>query len=492
MSKRNSGITMHFPDLITACRAFAVLAGCILLAGLPSCGQKLPHITPPEPNYLYPDMDLEFEHYKSSLTVSAEIPVAELERLINKELSGLLYEDNSYEDDNNDNFKAKVWKDGLIKVQALGNHFLFDIPLKIWASAGYKFKPFGYTLEGYRDTEFKMRIWLISEVSFSPDWHLVTKTRIDSYDWVTEPTISVAGFSLPIKGMVSRLLNRNADKITKAIDEQVRENFQIRDQVEKTWIIAQEPQLLSEEFHTWLVTTPETIEARLPDARDGMMNIQVSIKGSTQTIISRISPVRSKIVKLPPLKIVDNLPQFFQVGLVSSIGYQDASQMAEEYFKGKTFDFSGGRYKIRIKKINLYGQNESLIIHASLSGSINGDIYLRGIPRYDPESRSVHLDDLQYDLNTRNVLIKAANWLLHGKLLKMMREAMVFPIGEQLDSLVDTLRGTLSSYAVADGIVLKGTLDQATPDKVYLTPEKMYTVIQASGKLDLHVEKLSY
>src|SRR5690606_21394415 len=151
---------------------------------------------------------------------------------------------------------------------------------------------------------------------------------------------------------------------------------------------------------------------------------------------------RTKIVKLPPLKIVDNLPQFFQVGLITSIGYREASEMAEKYLKGKTFHTSGGRYKIQVQKTNLYGQEENLIIHAGLSGSIRADIYLQGTPKYDPRSRYLYLEKLEYGCNTRNVLDKAGNSLLHRTNAKMMREAVVFPITEELDKLTNTLRET--------------------------------------------------
>ncbi len=463
-----------------------------LAASAAGYGQRLPEIKPPTPKYLYSDMEIQSDQFKSSLTVTAQMPLSELERQINKQLSGLLYEDKSYEDDNQDNLKAKVWKLGDIRIQARGNHFLFDVPLKIWASAGYKISPFGYTLEGYRDTEFKIRVRLISEISFSGDWQILSRTRVDSYDWITEPSVSVAGFPIPIKGMISRMLNRNADKITTAIDEQVRENLQVKDKIEEAWLLAQQPQLLSETYHTWLINTPEQVEARLPDAQNGFLNIQAGIRGYTQTIVSEVAPARSRIVKLPPLKIVDNLPQSFNIGLISSISYQEASKIAEAYFKDKTYYFSGNKYSVQIRKIELYGQEERLVIKAGLSGSINGNIYLKGIPRYDPVSQTVYLEELEYDLNTRNVLIRAANWLLHAKFLRMMKEAMVFPIAEQLGTLTETIRTSIANQVISEGITLKGRLNEALPDKINLTPEHIYTVVHATGSLDLHIDKINY
>ncbi|WP_345026656.1 DUF4403 family protein [Ravibacter arvi] len=468
------------------------LAVLLLCLQLRVSGQKLPPIQPPTPKYLYSEMEIQSDQFRSSLTVSAQMPIAELETQLNKALTGLIYEDKSYEDDDGDNLKAKVWKLGNIKIEAVGNHFLFDMPLKIWASAGYKFSPLGYTLEGYKDTEFKLRVKLISEISFSKDWQLVSQTRVDSYDWITEPSVSVAGFSIPIKGMISRLLNKNAAKITRAIDKAVRENIHFKDKIEAAWGLAQEPVKVSEAYHTWLINSPESVEAQLPNAHDGYLNLNVGIKGFTQTIISSIPPVRSTVVKLPPLKIVDNLPQLFNIGLISSISYEEASKMAEEYFRDKTYYFSGKKYSVRIKEIELYGQEDHLIIKAGLLGSITGNVYLRGVPQFDPVTKSVYLDQLEYDLDTRSVLIKAANWLLHGKFLRMMREAMVFPVGKEMDSLTESVRTTMAEHVISEGIVLKGSLNEAVPDKINLTPGHIYTVIRATGKLDLHVQKINY
>jgi hypothetical protein len=46
------------------------------------------------------------------------------------ENKGLIYEDNSYEDEGQDNLKAKVWKISPIKVVAIDSSFLFEVPLK--------------------------------------------------------------------------------------------------------------------------------------------------------------------------------------------------------------------------------------------------------------------------------------------------------------------------------------------------------------------------
>ena len=178
--------------------------------------------------YLYSDAEIQNEKHLSVLNLPIEMPVSELETQINAQLKGLIYEDDSFEDNGGDNLKAKVWKINPIRVVAKDSTFLFEVPLKIWVNAGYKVSPLGINLSGYKDTEFSIKIRLISKIGISPNWKLHTETYVDSYDWISEPNVKVAGIRIPIKSMVSRLLNHNFEKITQAIDNQVAGGIEVK------------------------------------------------------------------------------------------------------------------------------------------------------------------------------------------------------------------------------------------------------------------------
>jgi ferredoxin-fold anticodon binding domain-containing protein len=69
----------------------------------------------------------------------------------------------------------------------------------------------------------------------------------------------------------------------------------------------------------------------------------------------------------------------------------------------------------------------------------------------------------------------------------MMEKKMVFPVGQQIDEAKKTIQKALSNYKVTEGVVIKGTLSDITPDKVYLTPKHLYSVVFAHGKVNLKV-----
>ncbi|MCE6989344.1 DUF4403 family protein [Dyadobacter sp. CY323] len=440
--------------------------------------------------YKYSEKEIQNERHLSVLNIPIEIPVSEIESQINAKIKGLIYEDNSYEDDDNDNLKAKVWKINPIKVVAIDSSFLFEVPLKIWVSAGYKISPLGVTMSGYKDTEFSIRIRLISKIGIAPNWQVKSETYVDSYDWISDPSVKVAGMNIPIKSLASRMLNKNFDKITEAIDEEVSSNLELKKNAELAWNIARQPVMLAKEFDTWLSLVPTAVVMTPLLARNNVLRAVIGIKGYTQTITSATKPVVSSVQKLPDLQIVPKVPEDFKIGLISLVSYEDAARLATTKFRGEKFSFLGGKYHVEVTGVEMYGQNDKLVIKASLEGNITGDIYLKGTPFYDPLTQQLSLKGLDYDLNTKNAIVQTAGWLLQGQFSRMVEKRMVFPVGEQISVAKKTIQKALGNYKITEGVTLKGTLSDIVPDKVYLTPKHLYSVVFASGKVNLRVDGL--
>lgn len=73
----------------------------------------------------------------STISIPFDIAMSDIEKQINSTVNGLIYEDNSYTDDSNDNFKCKVWKKSNILITAATNDvFDFTVPIKVWAEKG--------------------------------------------------------------------------------------------------------------------------------------------------------------------------------------------------------------------------------------------------------------------------------------------------------------------------------------------------------------------
>jgi uncharacterized membrane-anchored protein YjiN (DUF445 family) len=180
----------------------------------------------------------------------------------------------------------------------------------------------------------------------------------------------------------------------------------------------------------------------------------------------------------------------FRVGIISEATYPEVADLAKKQLIGKSFTFREGAYSVTVTDLDLYGQNDNLIIKAGITGSVTGDIYLRGQPYYDAQSRSVTLKNLTYDLETKNLLQKAASWLLKSSLAKTIEKNMTFPVGNQIDAVRQSVQERLANYSLATGVTLTGKIDNVLPDQVYLTPTAVVAVVYATGKVNVRVQGL--
>ncbi len=111
-------------------------------------------------------------------------------------------------------------------------------------------------------------------------------------------------------------------------------------------------------------------------------------------------------------------------------------------------------------------------------------------PYYDPQTQLLTLHKLDFDLDTKNKLVKTANWLLHGTLVRKMQEAFKIPVGKQLEEAKITIQNQLNNKQVAKGIYLNGQLDELTPAGVMITPESIVAIVLAKGKVDVKIAGL--
>ena len=130
----------------------------------------------------------------SNISIPFDIAMSDIENQTNKLMNGLIYEDNSYTDDNNDNFKCKVWKKSNILVTAATNDvFDFTVPIKVWVEKGIG----AFGIMKYIPLDFEMNLKFSTRFTIKPDWSVQTFTSPNGFEWITKPKVNV-GFDVPL------------------------------------------------------------------------------------------------------------------------------------------------------------------------------------------------------------------------------------------------------------------------------------------------------
>jgi hypothetical protein len=460
---------------------------CLIIIALlcPLLKANAQKANPEAPEEKYLQDTVKVQKVFSNISIPFDISMNDIERQINATITGLIYEDNSYTDGNNDNFKCKVWKKSNIVITAATNDvFDFTVPLKIWAEQGIG----AFGLMKYIPLEFEMNLKFSTRFTIKPDWTVQTFTTPNGYEWITKPKLNI-GFDIPLDFIVGKIIDNNHSKFAKSIDDAVSKNMSIKPYVIQAWNAALQPYIVSEEYRTWVRITPLEIFMTPLITIGRSVKSVLGIKAYTETITGEKPFSPFSVSSVPNLKLVPTIPNDFQVGLMSDVPFIEAAAVAKKMFISKTYDFKDGKYKIEITDLDIYGSNEYLVIKADVKGNLKGTIYIKGIPVYNPTRKSIVLSNTQFDIKTKNILAKAAAWVLEGRMVKMIEDEYGLPVDELLGYAKQNVEAAMNSE-YRKGVKLSGKIESVIPDKVYLTPTSIVAVVLAKGKVELKVDGL--
>ena len=123
-----------------------------------------------------------------------------------------------------------------------------------------------------------------------------------------------------------------------------------------------------------------------------------------------------------------------------------------------------------------------------MTGSINGTIYLAGIPNYNAVTKEIYFDQMDYVLDTKGLLTRTANWLLQGVILKKIQENCRYSIKDNLEEGKKSLLPYLNNYSPMKGVFVNGILNDFEFEKVEITDKAIIAFITTSGKINVKID----
>lgn len=415
----------------------------------------------------------------SFVDMPMEITLKEIENQLNKSLSGLIYEDNNLEDDKSE---MKIWKTGTIKLIEKDGKIQSILPLKIWSRFKYGTDFMG--LNDTREIDLNGTITLISDAKLS-NWKMNTTSKIEDFEWSESPTILVAGKKVPITYIINPTLSIFKSKVAKKIDDAIEKSCDFKPYVLDVLEKMSTPFVTSEQYETWFKLNP--IEVYVTDAvlKKSKIEMELGLKCSMQTMVGQ-QPKNSFNRETVTFKSVTKMPNKTTASIAAISTYESASRIITKNFQGK--EFGSGSRKIVVQKVDLWSKDGKMIIALDMTGSINGTIYLSGIPNYNSVTKEIYFDQMDYVLNTKGILTKTANWLLQGTILKKIQENCRYSIKDNLAEGKKNMLPYLSNYSPMKGVFVNGTMDDFEFEKVELTNNAIIAFITATGKMNVKID----
>lgn len=434
----------------------------------------------PEPEDATP---LIYDSKPSFISMPVALKINDIENQTNKYLTGLIYEDNNIEDDD---YTIKIWKQAPIQIENESGKIKTVLPLKVLVKYRIGTDKLGINLYNTREFNFNGTITLQSSVAMN-NWKLKTKTAFKSIIWNESPSIKIFGKEVPITYAINPAIQVFKSKIEKTIDESIQESVDFKPNVLDALDKIATPSEMSPEYESWLRVVPTELYATDAIIKGQNIEMQMGLKCTIETLIGN-QPAkifdRNKIV----LKPVAKIPDYFSANIVAVSTYQDASKIITKNYEGQ--EFGSGSRKVKVMNVALWHKNDKIVIALDLTGSLTGTIYLTGLPKYDEATKEVYFENLDYAIDTKSSLIRTANWLASGTILKKMEQLCRYSLQPNLNEGKETMLKYLSNFSPMPGVFLNGRMGDIKFTEIQLTNKAILAFLNVSGKVAVKVDGL--
>lgn len=409
------------------------------------------------------------------------IPLSQISNIINASVKDLIYQDDSYTDNNNDQFKVKVWKTRPIRlVGGTNQNILIEVPLKIWAEKGIG----TLGLYTYQSTTFETVMSFNTSISLKNNWTILTQTHPNGFRWVTKPVLDFGKIEIPITSLVEKSLVEQQKKFCTTIDQQMAGQLNFQNYAVMAFNVFANPFQVSEEYNTWLKITPINVHITPLQFYANQINTRLGIDIYSETYTGR-KPESSEFVKsASDFGFVASLEDQFLLQTTANVPFTEATTIARNMFLNKEYDVRGS--SVKIKDIKVYGEDNRVMVEAETEGYVNGTAYISGVPVYDESKKKIVLSETKFRLKTSNILQKTATLLFRGRIVKMIEEEYGIPTQD----LENTSRKSIEEAFNKEyykGLKMSGKVFTLKPGNILMNPFGITAVIDTKATLKLIV-----
>jgi hypothetical protein len=422
----------------------------------------------------------------SELPLEVEVDVKKLETAINKKMNGLIFEGDKL---NNQDLSVKIWKAQNFSFTVKNNVIEYRVPLKLWTRFAWTVEKFGLSVGDNYEANGSIALNYKTTIEIDKNWKLVAKTTPNGFQWIETPKLNVIGVSVPVTPIANIALQKSEKLITDQIDAALAQMVDLKKYVTMAWTEAQKPMQVSAENNLWVRITPKDVLVSPFETKGQKLNVSISLQALIESFMG-VKPDQNKPTAVPAFKMAATQPKEFNLNIAADATYDKISEMAKSQLVNKTF--TEGKKSITITDLSVFGSNGKPVFVADVTGSLKGRIYFTGTLAYNAEKVAVEVLNPEFDLKTKNALVKSAGWLLNGLIIKKITPYLTYPVKAELESMKAEANKMLSNYKVYDGVSLTGKLNQVSVKSLDLVPGAIRLNANVRGNIALNVDELNF
>lgn len=420
----------------------------------------------------------------SFVSLPVSIGLKDIENQTNKYLNGLIYEDTNIKDDD---IEMKVWKLAPIRLTNHDGKIRTVLPLKAHVKYRIGTSTLGVDMYSVREFNLSGNISLLSSISMH-NWQLRTRTTFEKITWNESPTTTVLGKSVPITYAIDPAISYFKKQIEKSVDDAIAQNMNFQPNVLDALAQISHPMKMNDAYETWFRIVPIELYATSAKLEKQQLSMDMGLKCAMETYIGRAPKSGFNRAEVQ-LKAVSKIPDQCTANVVAVSLYSDASRLISQNFGG--MEFGSGGNKVTVNKVDVWHKAGKMVVALDLSGSVTGKVYLTGVPKFDRGKQEIYLDQVDYVLDTKNRLLRTANWLASGVVLKKIQEACRYSVRENISDAGRQMAQYLDNYTPMPGVFVNGNLGDITVGRIELSNQAILVILAVQGKINVTIDGLN-
>jgi hypothetical protein len=328
---------------------------------------------------------------------------------------------------------------------------------------------------GFGEPMRDANIALHSHFSWDQNWRLRSTTTVQPVDFPNK--CGVTFFNLNVSDWkLAPMVNAQLKELAKTIDGNTSKLSNIRPMAQQMWTTLQSPVLIAP--RTWLVLEP--LDVALGTIHGSGLDVQSTfvLRARTRVIIGEKPAIAAK--PLPPLRTAEeNMASGIRVPLDLELTYDEASRLLNDQFAGKRFaDLTIESLKLAPSK-----KEGRISIEAMIAMKhYHGPVRLDGIAKFEPETTSLSLTDVDYELSPKHKspFLRLADRVSHDTLRARLRDSARWTVSKEVGAARTEIDRGMTRQ-LAPGATMRGHITSIEPVSVIAGPQGIGIRVIAIG-----------
>lgn len=282
-------------------------------------------------------------------------------------------------------------------------------------------------------------------------------------------------------------LNGKKDEIESAVAEAIRTSIDLRGEGQKVWDQIYLSKVVEGNPTFTIKVTPHAIQSSPLTYGPAGISAVIGIEAHVDVSLGNTAPdySRQPLPRLSPLRASSGVLAYLPV----NIRYDKAAEALTAYARANP-ELTLVDRSVQVVGASLTGKGKRICVGIDLvarKGMFgkpqSAKVYLVGDLVHDPLGRQLRVENLDYDLQTRDLLFTVGEWFLHPEIRDRVREILVVDLANMEAQLISEATQQLSNVELPQNVSLERTVESIKLHHVFFSDDALIGVFELVGQI---------